>query len=140
MEQRAAGGGLRMSALALLLVAPLIYLMANVRGAAALFAALFGAQFLLFLNSGPISSAIVSCVPPTFRAFAMGLCVLCIHLLGDALSPTLLGAIADAASYELAIELSALPVLACGALLLAASRLLRAALGAPPGMPPRPGA
>jgi MFS family permease len=137
MDRRMAGGGLRLSGFGLLGAAPFMYVAANVHGYTAIFAAVFAAQFLLFLNSGPINAAIVNCVPPAFRSFAMGFNVLCIHLLGDALSPTVIGAIADAANYELAIELNAVPVLLGGVALLVASRwlgelLLRTPLSAPP--------
>ena len=137
MDRRMAGGGLRLSGFGLLGAAPFMYVAANVHGYMAIFAAVFCAQFLLFLNSGPINAAIVNCVPPAFRSFAMGFNVLCIHLLGDALSPTVIGAIADAANYELAIELNAVPVLLGGFALLVASRWLgellqRTAVSAPP--------
>jgi MFS transporter, Spinster family, sphingosine-1-phosphate transporter len=90
----------------------------QVRVPGAIFGLIFVAQFLLFLNSGPINAAIVSCVPATFRAFAMGLNTLFIHALGDALSPPLIGAVADATSLGHAVELNALPVLLGGAVLL----------------------
>lgn len=140
MDRRMAGGGLRLSGFGLLGAAPFMYLAANVHGFWPVCAAVFAAQFLLFLNSGPINAAIVNCVPPAFRAFAMGFNVLCIHLLGDALSPTVIGAIADEASYELAIELNAVPVVLGGLALLVASRwlgeqLTRTAVSAPPPSP-----
>ncbi|MBF5044260.1 MFS transporter [Aggregicoccus sp. 17bor-14] len=141
LDRRRAGGGLRMSGFGLLGAAPFIYLAAKVQGFWPICAAVFVAQFLLFLNSGPINAAIVNCVPPAFRAFAMGFNVLCIHLLGDALSPTAIGAIADAGSYGLAIELNAVPVLFGGAALLVASRWLGEQLARPPApfsAPPPP--
>jgi sugar phosphate permease len=94
-----------------------------------MFAAVAVAQFLIFLNSGPINAAIVNCVPPTFRAFAMGLNVLCIHLLGDAISPPIIGWVADEAnSLGFAIELNAVPVLLGGLALLLGARLFRDAV------------
>ena len=86
---------------------------------------IFVAQFMLFLISGPINNAIVSCVGPDFRAFAMGLNVLFIHLLGDAISPPLIGAIADRGTLAQAIELNALPVLLGGAVLIFGVRAMR---------------
>jgi MFS family permease len=125
MDQRIPGGGLRMSGVGLLLAAPLMYLSVQVHALAPMFAVIFLAQFLLFLNSGPINAAIVNGVPPAFRAFAMGLNVLFIHLLGDAISPTAIGKLADMASLGFAIELNAVPVLLGGVALLVAGKLFR---------------
>jgi MFS transporter, Spinster family, sphingosine-1-phosphate transporter len=92
---------------------------------APMFAIIFLAQFFIFLNSGPINAAIVNGVPPAFRAFAMGLNVLFIHMLGDAISPTAIGKVADMSSLSLAIELNALPVLLGGLALLMAGKLFK---------------
>ncbi|HSP81957.1 MAG TPA: MFS transporter, partial [Myxococcaceae bacterium] len=125
MDRKMEGGGLKVSGVGLLLAAPFMYVAVNLESSAATFATIFAAQFLIFLNSGPINAAIVNCVPPAFRAFAMGLNVLCIHLLGDALSPTLIGQVADQSTLGTAIELNALPVLLGGGALLVAGRQLR---------------
>ncbi len=125
MDRRSEGGGLKVSGVGLLLAAPCMFVAVKLQDPTATFAAIFLAQFLIFLNSGPINAAIVNCVPPAFRAFAMGLNVLCIHLLGDALSPTLIGKLADVASLGFAIELNALPVLLGGVALLVAGRLFK---------------
>ena len=125
MDRRMQGGGLRMSGVGLLLAAPLMYLAVQVHALVPMFAIIFLAQFLIFLNSGPINAAIVNGVPPAFRAFAMGLNVLFIHMLGDAISPTAIGKLADKASLGLAIELNALPVLLGGVALLVAGKLFK---------------
>jgi MFS family permease len=122
MDQRIRGGGLRMSGVGLLLAAPLMFLSVQLHSAPAMFAVIFLAQFLIFLNSGPINAAIVNGVPPAFRAFAMGLNVLFIHMLGDAISPTAIGKVADLSSLGFAIELNAIPVLLGGLALLMAGR------------------
>jgi MFS transporter, Spinster family, sphingosine-1-phosphate transporter len=54
----------------------------------------------------------------------MGINVLLFHLLGDALSPTVIGAIAKRCSIAVAIEVNSLPVLAGGLLLLLGPRLV----------------
>jgi MFS transporter, Spinster family, sphingosine-1-phosphate transporter len=56
---------------------------------------LFGAVFFVFLNTGPSNAALANVVRPEIRATAFALNILIIHLLGDALSPPLLGAVAD---------------------------------------------
>ncbi|NTX12683.1 MFS transporter [Myxococcus sp. CA056] len=128
MDRKREGGGLWMSGIGLLLAAPCMYLAVNLKDVGPALAAMGVAQFLIFLNSGPINAAIVNCVPPAFRAFAMGLNVLCIHLLGDAISPTLIGNIADAANLRTAIAVNALPVLLGGVALLIGARLFREAV------------
>ncbi|AKJ06626.1 sugar phosphate permease [Archangium gephyra] len=125
MDRRMEGGGLRMSGVGLLAAAPLMFLAMKVDSHVPMFAIIFLAQFFIFLNSGPINAAIVNGVPPAFRAFAMGLNVLFIHMLGDAISPTAIGKVADLSSLSFAIELNALPVLLGGLSLLMAGKLFR---------------
>ncbi|XXF76615.1 MFS transporter [Myxococcaceae bacterium GXIMD 01537] len=129
LDRKREGGGLWMSGIGLMLAAPCMFLAARLPTPETMFAAVAVAQFLIFLNSGPINAAIVNCVPPTFRAFAMGLNVLCIHLLGDAISPPLIGWVADQAhSVGFAIELNAVPVLLGGIALLVGAKLFREAV------------
>jgi len=125
MDRRMEGGGLRLSGVGLLIAAPLMFLAMKVDSHVPMFAIIFLAQFFIFLNSGPINAAIVNGVPPAFRAFAMGLNVLFIHMLGDAISPTAIGKVADLSSLSFAIELNALPVLLGGLALLMAGKLFR---------------
>ncbi|MBA2241339.1 MAG: MFS transporter [Chthoniobacterales bacterium] len=55
---------------------------------------LFGAVFLVFLNTGPSNAALANVAAPEVRATAFALNILIIHALGDAISPPLLGLIA----------------------------------------------
>ena len=55
----------------------------------------FLAQFLLFLSTGPVNVMIVSVVPPDARARAMAVSIFTIHLFGDAISPPIIGWLAD---------------------------------------------
>src|SRR5205807_1379800 len=52
------------------------------------------AELFAFMNTGPLNTALMNAVSPSVRETASGLNILCIHLLGDALSPPLLGALA----------------------------------------------
>ena len=56
---------------------------------------LFIAEFLLFLSTGPVNVVIVTVVPAGVRAMAMALSIFTIHLLGDAISPPIIGWLAD---------------------------------------------
>jgi predicted MFS family arabinose efflux permease len=91
--------------------------------------ALFVAAALVFANTGPLNAAIVNVVPATLRATAIAWNVLLIHLFGDALSPFLLGVLADAAGLRTAVLSVSLVLLAGGLWLLSTSRLLAADLG-----------
>lgn len=54
---------------------------------------IFIAITILFLGNGPINTALVNLVPPTLRTTALGLVVVIIHVLGDGISLSLVGAI-----------------------------------------------
>jgi len=59
------------------------------------FLVLFICEILLFINTSPITIVLLESVPEDQRSIAMGLSVLGIHLLGDAISPPLIGWLAD---------------------------------------------
>lgn len=56
---------------------------------------LFGVEFFLFFNTGPANAALVNVTHPSIRAAAFAFNIFIIHALGDAVSPPLIGAIAD---------------------------------------------
>lgn len=62
-----------------------------------------------FLNFcvGPLNAVIQDIILPDFRATALGLSLLCAHLLGDAASPTIVGAIADKSNLAFALTITA---------------------------------
>ena len=53
------------------------------------------AQFFMWCYNGPINAIIVNAVGAEMRARAVSLSILSIHLLGDAISPTIIGVISD---------------------------------------------
>ena len=53
------------------------------------------AQFFMWFYNGPINAIIVNSVSAGMRARAVSLSILSIHLLGDAISPTIIGEISD---------------------------------------------
>ncbi len=57
--------------------------------------ALFAAEFFLFLNTGPLNTAIVNSVSAPVRATAVSLNLFCIHFFGDTFSPQIIGALSD---------------------------------------------
>ena len=74
------------------------------------------AQLLMFLSTGPINATIVNLVLPTQRASAVALEVFAIHLLGDAISPYLIGALSDASSLAQAVKIVPVAVILSGGL------------------------
>jgi MFS transporter, Spinster family, sphingosine-1-phosphate transporter len=72
------------------------------------------AQLCLFLSTGPINAAIINLVIAGERATAIALSVFAIHLLGDALSPLIVGALSDAFSLQAAVQILPVAVLIGG--------------------------
>jgi MFS transporter, Spinster family, sphingosine-1-phosphate transporter len=56
---------------------------------------LFLAVFCLFFNTGPSNTALANVTPPPIRATAFAVNILIIHMFGDAISPGIIGTIAD---------------------------------------------
>jgi MFS transporter, Spinster family, sphingosine-1-phosphate transporter len=103
-----------LSALATLVAAPCVW-MALTTPSRTLYAVwMVAAQLLLFLSTGPINAAIVNLVVATERATAIALGVFAIHLLGDVLSPFIIGAISDASSLARAVQIVPIAVLIGG--------------------------
>ncbi len=123
-ERKSRTGGLWVSGIGMLLAAPFMVWTARAGSIPVILGAAFLAMFLVFLNNGPLNNAIVSAVPPLFRSFAVGLSVLAYHLLGDAISPPIIGWVGDRLSLGTAIALNAIPVALGGLVLMVGARLL----------------
>jgi MFS family permease len=63
--------------------------------ATVIFAAIFAAEALMFINTGPCNAIIANVVQPNLRAAAFAISVFAIHFLGDIWSPWLIGKTAD---------------------------------------------
>jgi predicted MFS family arabinose efflux permease len=87
--------------------------------------ATFVALFFLFFNTGPLNAAICNVVPPTMRASAIAVNVLVIHMLGDALSPWLIGKVSDASSLGTAVVLNCAAIALAGLILVGGAGILR---------------
>ncbi len=80
---------------------------------------LFTAEFLLFMSTGPINVVIVSVVPATMRAMAMGVSIVVIQALGGAISPPLIGLLADIGGLARAVLIVPLAIVVAGGLWIA---------------------
>jgi len=105
-----------LSGLSMACAAGLSVVALQVHGTTAIIAAMVAAQFCLWCYNGPINATLVNCVPSGLRARAFSLSILCIHLFGDAISPPIVGGIADATG-SLRVGIALVPItLAAGAL------------------------
>jgi sugar phosphate permease len=107
-------GYLWLSAVATLLAAPFVWLALTTASTTLYTVYMVIAQLLLFLSTGPINAAIVNLVIASERATAIALSVFAIHVLGDALSPLIVGAISDASSLQQGVKILPAAVLIGG--------------------------
>jgi MFS transporter, Spinster family, sphingosine-1-phosphate transporter len=56
---------------------------------------MFAAVFCLFFNTGPTNTVLANVSPPAIRSSAFAINIFVIHALGDAISPFIIGAVAD---------------------------------------------
>ncbi len=79
-------------------------------------------ELFLFANTGPVNALIVGVVRPGVRATASATAILVIHVLGDAISPPLIGKLADATSLGEAMLVVPVFFMLAGALWLKSRR------------------
>jgi MFS family permease len=94
-----------LSAIATLVAAPFVWMALTTNSHTVYLVCMVWAQLCLFLSTGPINAAIVNLVSATERATAIALGVFTIHILGDALSPPLIGALSDHFSLAQAVKI-----------------------------------
>jgi sugar phosphate permease len=109
--KRSSQAYLWLSAIATLAAAPLVWVALTTASRTLYFEAMVCAQLCLFLSTGPINAAIANLVTANERATAIALSVFVIHLLGDVISPFLIGAISDASNLEQAVKIVPMAVL-----------------------------
>jgi sugar phosphate permease len=107
---------LLVSAIATLVAAPFVWFALTTASPTMYLVCMVTAQLLMFLSTGPINASIVNLVLPNQRASAVALEIFAIHLLGDAISPYLIGAISDASSLAQAVKIVPIAVVLSGAL------------------------
>jgi MFS transporter, Spinster family, sphingosine-1-phosphate transporter len=84
--------------------------------------ALFAAEFFLFLNTGPLNTAIVNAVNAPVRATAISVNLFCIHAFGDTFSPTIIGAISDRTNLSIGLGATLVFLVISCAILLTGAR------------------
>jgi MFS family permease len=104
------------SAVATLIAAPFAWAALATGSSTLYLAAMVAAQLFLFVSTGPVNAAIINLASPAERATAIAVSIFTIHILGDVLSPPLIGALSDAASLQQAVMVVPVAVLAAGLL------------------------
>ncbi len=112
--------------ISMLLGAPFVWLALTTTETVAYVIYMVVAQFLIFLSTGPINAVIVNLASPLERASAIALSVFAIHLLGDVISPPIIGALSDATSLAEAVKIVPIAVLISGLVWCLAARSQRA--------------
>jgi MFS family permease len=85
---------------------------------------IFFAVFFLFFNTGPTNTILANVTHPAIRATGFAVNIFIIHALGDAISPLVMGAIADRTNMDTAIGLVSVFILIGGVLWLWGVRYL----------------
>jgi MFS family permease len=86
----------------------------------------FLAVFFLFLNTGPANTILANVTGHRIRATAFAINILIIHTLGDAISPPLIGLVADLSSLGTALLCVSALIVVAGVLWIAGARHLDA--------------
>lgn len=110
LQRRSASGYLIVSGWGFVAGVPMLALAIISHSLTGCLAAIFIAETLLFLNTGPLNTVILNVVPPEMRAMAFAVNIFFIHALGDAVSPTLLGKISDLTNLRTALLITPVAV------------------------------
>ena len=65
--------------------------------------------FFGWCYNGPLNAVLLNCVEPQVRALSNGMCMLLIHLFGDAISPSIIGWVSDSNDGDLTDALLLVP-------------------------------
>jgi MFS transporter, Spinster family, sphingosine-1-phosphate transporter len=110
------------SAIATLIAAPLVWEALTVASYSTYIVCMVLAQFCMFVSTGPINAAIINLVIASERATAIALSVFAIHVLGDVISPPLIGLLSDHSSLEQAVKVVPIAVVLGGVVWVFAAR------------------
>lgn len=85
---------------------------------------MFVAVFCLFFNTGPTNTILANVTHPGLRASGFALNILIIHILGDAISPPIIGYLAGKTSWAFAFQVVSVMILIGGSIWLWGARYL----------------
>jgi MFS family permease len=125
LRRRFSGSYFLVSGAAMCVAFPMLLLMVEVKFPAA-WVPMGAAVFCLFFNTGPTNTILANVTHPLLRARGFAFNILIIHLLGDAISPAVMGGIiGNADRYKLAFQVVSVMVLVGGLLWLWGARYLQ---------------
>jgi MFS transporter, Spinster family, sphingosine-1-phosphate transporter len=107
---------LKLSALTMVAAIPLFILVLQAQAFWSFLIAIFFLAFVLFMSTSPVNAQTMASVPVQLRATANAASIFMIHVLGDALSPSIIGFTSDQAGLWWAMHLF-IPVLLLGAVI-----------------------
>ncbi len=93
--------------------------------------AIAGMQFCFFVTTGPMAAAFLNAVDARVRASALAFSLFAVHALGDSVSPTFIGWVADRVELRAGMEIALLPLLIGAFALHRAGRALSARVATP---------
>jgi MFS family permease len=114
LARRSREAYLYLSGWSMVVAVPAVWIALSSRTPAVYLSALFVAEFLVFLSTGPINVVLVTVVPVAIRAMAMAVSIFVIHILGDAIAPWLIGALSDQVGLSKAVLIMPFVVLLSG--------------------------
>jgi sugar phosphate permease len=112
LQKKNDGGYLLVSGWGFLIAVPITIFAISSASATSCLAAIFAAEFFLFLSTGPLNTVIVNVTPPGIRAMAFAVNIFVIHALGDAISPVIIGSMSDMAGLQNALLITPAAILA----------------------------
>jgi predicted MFS family arabinose efflux permease len=121
MLKRHPGAYYTLSGIAMFAAVPFMVLGVYTSGAW-MFPLIFVAVFFLLIGTAPGNAAVVNAVSARIRSTALALNVFVIHLLGDAFSPWLIGAISDRTSLPAAFSITFVAATLSGVVMVYGSR------------------
>lgn len=105
MERRSGNGYLKVSALSMVVAAPLFWLALFEGDFDRFMVILFITEVALFVCISPLDAAVVNYARPADRSTAMALTIFLIHFLGDGISRALMGVVSDQNGLKAALGL-----------------------------------
>lgn len=132
LRKKLGGAYFIVSAAGMLVGLPLFVAMLYVTTPWLLWTLVFLSVFCLFFNTGPSNTALANVTHPSIRATAFAVNIFVIHALGDAISPAIIGVIADYSSLQNGFLLVSVTILIGGVLWLWGARYLEADTKAAP--------
>ncbi len=125
LRGRVRNANLLVSGIATLVGVPFAVLAFTLHGVRDAWVAIALGELCFFACTGPANTVVADCVPGSMRTMAFAVSILATHMLGDAISPAIIGAVSDRSSLQSAVLLVPLFFGLAGVVWIFASRVLR---------------